>query len=151
VFYSFLHVTAATAAAAAATAATVYTHVRSLQHHQEIGDSLTGAIRSLADALAAAAAAAAAAANSSSQDTLQQLLKPTDHKRMFMSMGGTYMLTYSAAAAATLHNVPLVMALSAPAVLKLLAPATVSLKFECCTEKKCNAVLCCDLKYCELL
>jgi hypothetical protein len=80
---------------------------------------LTGAIRSLADALAAAAI-------SDSEADLQQLLKPSKHKQMFMSIGGSYMLTYSTAAAATLHNVPLVMALSAPAVLKLLAPATVS-------------------------
>jgi hypothetical protein len=45
---------------------------------------------------------------------------------MFMSFGGTYMLAYSMKTAATLHNVPLVMVLSAPAVLQQLAPATVS-------------------------
>ncbi|WIA36529.1 hypothetical protein OEZ86_007823 [Tetradesmus obliquus] len=84
---------------------------------QETGDSLTGAIRSLADTLAAAAA-------SSSPSDLQQLLKPSKHKQMFMAIGATHMITYSTAAAATLHNVPLVMALSAPAVLQLLAPAT---------------------------
>jgi hypothetical protein len=87
---------------------------------QETGDGLTGAIRYLADTLAAAA-------NSTSESDLQQLLQPTDHKRMFMAVGGAYMLAYSMKTAATLHNVPFVMALSAPAVLKLLAPARVSL------------------------
>jgi hypothetical protein len=90
-------------------------------HTQETGDSLTGAFRSLADTLAAAA-------NSTSESDLQQLLQPSDHKRMFMSFGGAYMLAYSMKTAATLHNVPFVMALSAPAVLKLLAPSRVRLQ-----------------------
>lgn len=80
---------------------------------QETGDSLTGALRSLAAALAAA---------SNSTEELQQLLQPTDHKRMFVSIGCSLMLTYSTAAAAALHNIPLLLALSAPFVLRMLAP-----------------------------
>eukprot|EP00882_Tetradesmus_deserticola_P031837 GHRQ01036012.1.p2 GENE.GHRQ01036012.1~~GHRQ01036012.1.p2 ORF type:complete len:207 (+),score=51.66 GHRQ01036012.1:404-1024(+) len=103
-----------TSSVAAAAATTLLTHATS--NTQESGDSLTGAVRSLADTLAAAA-------NSSSAADLQQLLTPSDDKRMFMAVGGTYMLAYSTAAAATLHNAPLVMVLSAPAVLQLLAPS----------------------------
>lgn len=84
---------------------------------QETGETLTTAIRSLADALAHA--------KNQSPKKLQEMLKPTDHKRMFLSVGGRYMLTYSMATANALHSVPLVVVLTAPFTMKLLFPQKV--------------------------
>lgn len=103
---------------------------------QETGESMTAGIRSLAAALSAAAAvsepadapsAAAEAAGSKQQQqqTLQDLLEPVDHRRMFVSIASSVMLTYSGAAAQLLHHMPLVLVLSAPHTLQLLSPSTV--------------------------
>lgn len=84
---------------------------------QETGETLTGAVRSLAEALATA--------RQQSPDSLQELLGPKDHKRMFLSLGGRYMLTYSLDTAMMLHNVPLIFTLTAPWTLRLMNPALV--------------------------
>lgn len=84
---------------------------------QETGDTLTAVIRSLSDALASAA--------DESPEKLRSLLKPTVHKRLFLSIGGKYMLTYSMTTAELLHNVPLVMVGTAPMILGLLVPGKV--------------------------
>lgn len=97
---------------------------------------MTAAIKSLASALAAAAAvdddtaadadaSTPAAAASKQQPTLQQLLQPTDHKRMFVSIASVVMLTYSSKLARVLHNLPLVLVLTAPHTLQLLFPSKV--------------------------
>lgn len=99
---------------------------------QETGQSMTAGIRSLAAALSAAAAASDAAGTGTTgskqpqQPTLQELLEPTDHKRMFVSIASSVMITYSSNAARLLHNIPLILALTAPHTMQLLTPSTVS-------------------------
>jgi hypothetical protein len=86
-----------------------------------------------ADAPGAAAGAAGAAGSATGgyvgstqqQATLQELLEPQDHKRMFVSIAGTTMVTYSVAVAKLLHNMPLALVLTAPHTLQLLSPSTV--------------------------
>lgn len=100
---------------------------------QETGESMTAGIRSLAAALSAAAAvpdpadapSAAGSKQQQQQQTLQDLLEPADHRRMFVSIASSVMLTYSGAAAQLLHHMPLVLVLSAPHTLQLLSPSTV--------------------------
>lgn len=102
---------------------------------QETGESMTAAIRSLATALADAAAASEAAEDttvdtSTSQQqqqprTLKELLEPSDHRRNFVSAGASVMITYSSSLGRLLHNMPLVLVLTAPHTLQLLLPSTV--------------------------
>lgn len=101
---------------------------------QETGQSMTAAIKSLAAALATAAAvpeatdtetSTASAAARQQQPSLQELLEPSDHRRMFTSLAGAAMVTYSSSMARLLHNMPLVLVLTAPHTMQLLAPATV--------------------------
>lgn len=91
---------------------------------------MTAAVRSLGTALAAAAAASEAggdtAAAGARPPQLEELLSPTDHRRMFVSIGGTTMITYSSSLARLLHNLPLALVLSTPHTLQLLSPSTVS-------------------------
>lgn len=105
---------------------------------------MTAAVKALGATLAAAAeqaeaeerdggGAAGGSADGSSggaagagKRRLQELLQPSDHRRMFMSVAGAYMVTYSSSLAKALHNAPLLLALSAPYALQLLSPATVS-------------------------
>lgn len=115
---------------------------------QETGETLTAAVRSLGDALSSAAAAGDA--------PLASLLRPSDHKRMFFSVLGRAMVTYSADTANLLHTAPLVLALSAPAALKLLHPATVRDSWQtlvqnralCCVAGATLALPCCQLSEC---
>jgi hypothetical protein len=98
---------------------------------------MTAAIRSLATALADAAAASEAAEDttvdtSTSQQqqqqqlrTLKELLEPSDHRRNFVSAGASVMITYSSSLGRLLHNMPLVLVLTAPHTLQLLLPSTV--------------------------
>jgi hypothetical protein len=101
---------------------------------QETGQSMTAGIRSLAAALSAAAAASSDNAGTEiaggkqqqqQQPTLQELLEPRDHKRMFVSIASSVMITYSSNLARLLHNIPLVLALTAPHSMQLLWPTTV--------------------------
>lgn len=101
---------------------------------QETGQSMTAGISSLAAALSAAAATAdpadapdGAAGNNKQQQqpVLQELLEPAAHKRMFVSIASSVMITYSSNAARLLHNMPLVLVLTAPHTLQLLSPSTV--------------------------
>jgi hypothetical protein len=99
---------------------------------------MTAAIRSLATALADAAATSEAAEDttvdtSTSQQqqqqqqlrTLKELLEPSDHRRNFVSAGASVMITYSSSLGRLLHNMPLVLVLTAPHTLQLLLPSTV--------------------------
>lgn len=106
---------------------------------------MTAGIRSLAAALSAAAAAVSEPADAPSaateragskqqqQQTLQDLLEPADHRRMFVSIASSVMLTYSGAAAQLLHHMPLVLVLSAPHTLQLLSPSTVRGVYQLCS------------------
>jgi hypothetical protein len=96
---------------------------------------MTAAIRSLANALAEAATSSEAAEDttvdtSTSQQqqqprTLKELLEPSDHRRNFVSAGASVMITYSSSLGRLLHNMPLVLVLTAPHTLQLLSPSTV--------------------------
>lgn len=97
---------------------------------QETGQAMTAAVWSLATALAAAAAASEAGGDTAAAGVrsaqLEELLSPTDHRRMFVSIGGATMITYSSSLARLLHNLPLALVLSTPHTLQLLSPSTVS-------------------------
>jgi hypothetical protein len=107
---------------------------------QETGQSMTAGIRSLAAALSAAAASSDTAGTDTTvskqqqQPTLQELLEPTDHKRMFVSIASSVMITYSSKVARLLHNMPLVLALTAPHTMQLLTPTTVGARS--CAHRK---------------
>jgi hypothetical protein len=90
---------------------------------QETGHAMRAGIKSLGGVLAAAAEADAAAGGGSE---LQELLEPSDHRRMFVSIAGAIMVSYSAALARVLHTAPLLLVLTTPYVLPMLVPYTVS-------------------------
>jgi hypothetical protein len=82
-----------------------------------MGSVLTKVVKELSRTMAAADASG----------TLHQLLSPnaTSHKAIFFSLAGRTMITYSMATAKVLHQAPLALALTAPLVLGMLAPAQV--------------------------
>lgn len=100
---------------------------------QELGETLTGVIRSMSDELAARHAASPSlfAPESQQQQSnagqtklrrAQGQAVDEPHKSFFFSLGGKLMVVYSLAAAQALHPVPLVLGLSLPWALAAAAP-----------------------------